>query len=128
MSGNCSRSIADEERESLLHEGTDIKPRAGIQLSVVKQRSMMAVILFLQFLTLSTDTILLPFFPSIGKAKGLTHTEVGVVFSAFEISRFISFPIFGSLVSALPLNSKSRISYCLFSSKQTGPLIKIRTF
>lgn len=68
-------------------------------LSVRKQRILLLVLLSVQFLTLSVDTVLLPFFPHEGLLKGLTPTTIGIVFAVYELSRFIFSPIFGSMVS-----------------------------
>ena len=70
----------------------------GSQLSKARQRTLVIIILCLQFLTFSADTVIFPFFPPIAKMKGLNNTEIGGIFSSFAFSRFITSPVFGSLV------------------------------
>ena len=68
------------------------------QLSKNKQKTVLIVVLCLQFLTFCTDTIIFAFFPSVAKKKGLNNTEIGGIFSSFDFSRCITSPVFGSLV------------------------------
>jgi len=39
-----------------------------------------------------------PFFPHEAKSKGLKSTEIGLVFSSFELTRFAASPVAGYLV------------------------------
>ena len=68
------------------------------QLSKNKQKTVLIVVLCLQFLTFCTDTIIFAFFPSVAKKKGLNNTEIGGIFSSFAVAKCIAAPIFGSLV------------------------------
>lgn len=63
------------------------------------QKVAFLALLLLQFCHLCTDSLLIPFFPNEALTKGLTHVHLGVVYSAYEFTRFLSAPIFGSLVS-----------------------------
>jgi len=47
---------------------------------------------------MNADTFLIPFFPPVAKEKGISDTEIGIVFSAFEFSKFISAFLVGYLV------------------------------
>ena len=69
-----------------------------IELSKARQRIVLITVLCLQFLTICADTIIFAFFPSVAKKKGLNNTEIGGIFSSFAFSRFITSPVFGSLV------------------------------
>jgi len=66
--------------------------------AVWKERLLMVVVLTIQFVARCTDTFLYPFFPQEATAKGLTPTHIGIVFSSFELSRFLTFFTIGYLV------------------------------
>ena len=74
---------------------------SSTSLSKWKQRGMLVSVLILILFTLTPETAIYPFFPDIAKVKGLSSTQIGIVFAAFDISRFIASPIFGSLVRIL---------------------------
>lgn len=63
-----------------------------------RQLSMLILVLMAQFCTLCMDTFIFPFFPEKAEQKGLTKMHIGFVYSAYELSRFLSSPIFGSMV------------------------------
>ena len=88
---------SEDDEKSLFQENETKEP----ELSRTKQRGILATILFLQFCSLCADTIIFPFFPSVAKRKGLSNTEIGVIFSSYDFSRCITSPLFGSLVSIL---------------------------
>lgn len=67
--------------------------------SVTRQRLTLIALLCLQFCHLTTDSFLIPFYPQEAYSKGLGQFHVGVVYSAYELARFLSAPIFGSVVS-----------------------------
>ena len=92
---NTDNEVDSEGDEKNLLEGAKL---ADSKPSRTKQRAMVVTILFLQFCALCADTIIFPFFPSIGKKKGLSNTEIGGTFSSFDLSRCIASPLFGSLV------------------------------
>ena len=60
-----------------------------------------ATVLVTQVLTSAGYTIISPFFPQEAIKKGLTETQIGLVFASTEIATFITSPIYGSLVSLL---------------------------
>ena len=64
-----------------------------------RQRVMLAVLLSLQFLALSIDTLIVPFFPTLAETKGLNSIHNGIIFSGYEFVRFLTSPIYGSMVS-----------------------------
>ena len=79
-----------EDQKVLLLEETRSKDAEDIQYpSIGRQRVMLCAVLLLIY----------PFFPLVAKDKGLTSTHIGIVFTSFDLSRFLFSPIFGSLVS-----------------------------
>ena len=90
-----------EDRKPLLKNDDNLESEEMEYSSKARQRGMLFTILCLQFLSLCADTSIYPCFPVIAKEKGLTTTQMGFVFSCYELSRFIFSPIFGSLVSML---------------------------
>lgn len=72
-----------------------------------RQKVMLVVLLSLQFLALSIDTLIVPFFPTIAKTKGLNTIHTGVIFSGYEFVRFLTSPIYGSLVRTQDFSLKS---------------------
>ena len=73
--------------------------------SIGRQRVMLCTVLLLQFCSLCADTIIYPFFPLVAKDKRLTSTHIGIVFTSFDLSRFLFSPIFGSVVSTQMFDS-----------------------
>lgn len=90
--------MEDEKRSliSLEEDSRDSKPD-----SRCTHKLALLALLALQFCHLTTDSFLIPFYPSEAFRKGLTQAQIGVVYSAYELTRFLSAPIFGSLVSFL---------------------------
>ncbi|KAF6022350.1 hypothetical protein EB796_019338 [Bugula neritina] len=67
---------------------------------------LVVVLLFSQFVAQCTDTFLFPFFPYKAKNKGLNEIDIGIVFSSFELARFVTAPVLGYLLSWIsPKNS-----------------------
>ena len=69
--------------------------------SFSRQIAVVFSILSLQFFCLCADTVIFPFFPPLAKEKGLNNTYIGIIFAAFDISKSVFSPVFGSLVSIL---------------------------
>ena len=88
-----------EVKKSLLKRNDTSEPKEKDYPSKARQCGMLFTVLCLQFLSLCADTCIFPFFPAIAEVKGLTTTQMGFVFSCYELSRCIFSPIFGSLVS-----------------------------
>ena len=88
----------DNEKQELLVESNEPEKKETQYPSIAKQRAMLFTTLLLLFISLCADTMLFPFFPKIAADKGLSNVEIGAVFSAYELARFIFSPIFGSLV------------------------------
>jgi len=64
-----------------------------------KDLGLLTVVLLLQGGALGVETFLYPLFPEVALKKGLTQTYIGVVFSAYEVGRFLTSAVVGSLVS-----------------------------
>ena len=95
----CGSSDTDSEVEKLLSDqSTDMATAEKEYPSKFKQRGMLFTVLCLLSLSLCADTSIFPFFPAVAKTKGLTTTQMGFVFSCYDVSRCIFSPIFGSLV------------------------------
>ena len=65
----------------------------------VKHALKAFIILCMQFSAFTADTACFAFFPNYAIKKKLTHFQIGMIFSSFDLSRFLTSPIFGSLVS-----------------------------
>lgn len=66
--------------------------------SVHKQRAILLVIIGLQFCSICGETVIYPFFTKVALDRGLTPLQMGLVFSSFDLSRFVSSAIYGSMV------------------------------
>jgi len=64
-----------------------------------KDLGLLTVVLLLQGGAVCVESFLYPLFPEVALKKGLTQTYIGVVFSAYEVGRFITSAAVGSLVS-----------------------------
>ncbi|KAF6026247.1 hypothetical protein EB796_015453 [Bugula neritina] len=93
-SSNCVslvKMLEPEEQEfkSLLEEEDTKRPfgkRTDHSLTKCREYLLLGVLLFSQFVALCTDTFLFPFFPQEAKSKGLSHVEIGTIFSSFEFA------------------------------------------
>jgi len=91
--------MSDEstESEKLLEE--ENKTQSDKKLSPGIEKLLFASILSAQFVSICQDTFLFPFFPQEANKKGLNSIHIGLIFSCFEVSRFISSLAVGYLVS-----------------------------
>lgn len=97
-SSDFSRS-SDESQPLLSQAREDHSVVLGNQnISIARQRAMLATIIGLQFFTSCFNTCAYPFYPEVATNKGLTSTEIGVVYSSYDIARVITSPIAGALV------------------------------
>lgn len=71
------------------HENTDDLSEKETAVSKRKQWLILVTLTFLQFLSLSTDTFLFPFFTEKASAKKLNNIQVGIIFSGYNFSRFV---------------------------------------
>jgi len=95
----------DTDTERPFGKGTDHS------LTKCREYLLLGVLLFSHFVALCTDTFLFPFFPQEAKSKGLSHVEIGTVFSSFEFARFVTAPVLGYLVIFM----FTYCSYCMVS-------------
>ena len=92
---SCDESDSAESVEIL-------KPPDGIKQAKKWSRSLIvltATVLITQLLTTAGYSIISPFFPQEAKKKGLTDTQIGLIFASIEAAMFVMSPIYGSLVS-----------------------------
>ena len=91
----------EEEEQSLIGSNStsdeDCGENTAKNVSCGQKVALLALLL-LQFCHLTTDSLLIPFFPDEAFSKGLTHVHLGIVYSAYELTRCLSAPIFGTLV------------------------------
>ncbi|XP_067940195.1 MFS-type transporter SLC18B1-like [Watersipora subatra] len=86
----------EDETERILNKS--VKAEADLSQNFEpKHNCMLMAILGLIFFSFCVDTILFPFFPTIARQKGLSPTEIGIVFAVFDLTRFITAPVVGSL-------------------------------
>jgi len=64
-----------------------------------KDLGLLTVVLLLQGGALCVESFLYPLLPEVALEKGLTQAYIGVVFSAYEVGRFLTSAAVGSLVS-----------------------------
>lgn len=84
----------DHHQIEEISEGIDPSPPP----SHVRQWVLVITVSTLWILVLIVETFLFSFYPGIAKMKGLSHTSIGAVFTAYEITRFAANPICGSMV------------------------------
>ena len=71
----------------------------GISCAKLKMVAIVIVTLFIQFWALCSDSVITVFFGNVARSKGLSYSQIGIVFSSYDLARFISSPLAGSLVS-----------------------------
>lgn len=94
----------EETREEEIEESTKLISRA----KSIKEKwqpnwnrrdmSLLVLVVLAQGGSVCSDSFLYPFFPEEALRRGLTQTYIGVVFSSYEMARFVTSPIAGSLV------------------------------
>ena len=89
-----------------------------------KHKLGLIALLSLQFCHLTTDSFLIPFYPAEALSKNLTQTHIGLVYSAYEFTRFISAPIFGSLVGLIS-RIRSNRDCCICTCITISPVSKL---
>jgi len=63
-----------------------------------KDLGLLVVIMLLQGGAVCVESFLYPLLPEVALKKGLTQTYIGVVFSAYEVGRFLMSAAVGTLV------------------------------
>ena len=107
MERQSSVTSTEDEGKKLLPLKGEKGNENATKFSTYKQLMMIFMMLSLQFLALCSDTVIYPFFPAVAFDRGITNTQIGVVFSSYDFARFVASPVFGSLVSY--------IIYCQYS-------------
>lgn len=71
------------------------------ELTKTKRRKAIRIALLCLaiFSVLSGYSLISPFFPHLAKQKGLTETQIGIIFSLFSAVVFVMAPVYGILVS-----------------------------
>lgn len=64
-----------------------------------KQIVLLVTILMTHFISNAAAAILVPFYPQEAQSKGLTSSDIGMIFSSYYFVLIIFGPIYGSLVS-----------------------------
>lgn len=69
----------------------------------VTRPQMIAVVLLslFFFLTSSFYSIFAPFYPGVATNKGMSETQIGIIFGVFQFTLLVLSPIFGKYVSCL---------------------------
>jgi len=96
---DCSQELSpfiDSSEESLKDSSEHSKYQAN---SKWKDFGLLTVVVLLQGAVVCSESFLYPFFPEEAVKRGLTQTHIGIVFSAYELGRFLTAGIAGSLVS-----------------------------
>ena len=96
---NC---VPESSHENYLTEGIENSKPDSVRKAKKWSRSLIVLtvtVLVTQLLTTAGYSIISPFFPQEAKKKGLTETQIGLVFASIEAAMFVMSPIYGSLVS-----------------------------
>ena len=99
-------NLPSGEKDQLLTENPEQCEPDKRNVSKVQELALTLTLFGVQFLALCSDGIIFPFYPNVAVERGISNVLVGVVFSAYDITRFLSSPIFGSLVSLILANLK----------------------
>ena len=100
--------IEFDENEKLLDEKIDKDDTNEKEFTRFQEIAMLIALLRIQFLALCSDGLIFPFFPTVAVRRGISNLAVGVVFAAYDTTRFLTSPLFGSLVSFVCL------CYCVY--------------
>ena len=65
-----------------------------------KQYTTVAVLAFANLFSTITYNCIVPFFPGEAQKRGLSTTEVGIIFGIFELCTLIVSPLYGKYVSS----------------------------
>ena len=87
--------VKDEESDLTELIPEERKPSS----SIGKQRAIVFTVFMLLFFTMTFESCAFPFYPQEANRKGLSSTEIGLVFAAYDAARVLSAPVAGSMVS-----------------------------
>ena len=96
--------VSSDENEKLLHEEKEKSDSKAKKFTKSREITMTIALLGIQFLALCSDGLIFPFFPTIAVRRGISNLAIGVVFAAYDTTRFLTSPLFGSLVSLCVLD------------------------
>ncbi len=72
----------------------------GKDTSVSKPQMYAIILLSLFFfLTSSFYSIFAPFYPGVATAKGMSQTQIGIIFGIFQLTLLVLSPVFGKYVT-----------------------------
>ncbi|EDV21432.1 uncharacterized protein TRIADDRAFT_60062 [Trichoplax adhaerens] len=86
--------MADEYQPLVGHDGQE-------SVSVISRRNKLVVMVLMStvyFLISSVYALLSPFFPQVAKSRGVSHTEIGLIFAVYPIFTLLTSPICGILL------------------------------
>lgn len=95
-SDNITEGKEESESTQLILQDNQDGRRS--ELSVVKQNVMLVSLLMLHLSVMMADSLLVPFYGTSAKKKGINNIQVGIVLTAYEAARFVSAPIYGIVV------------------------------
>ncbi len=74
----------------------------GRNIGITKEQLVASIILSLNFFfNWAYYSLFAPFFPEVAISKGMSASEIGIIFGAFQFVLLICSPIFGKYVSHL---------------------------
>ncbi|XP_067941340.1 MFS-type transporter SLC18B1-like isoform X2 [Watersipora subatra] len=97
-------SSDDDETKQLFTKDPDMKDSLP-DTNSNKRYGMLLFLVFLQCLSRGSDTLIYPFYPEVARVKGVAMAYIGIVYSAYDLARFISAPIFGTILTRWPPKS-----------------------
>ncbi|XP_067943440.1 MFS-type transporter SLC18B1-like [Watersipora subatra] len=81
-----------------------------------KKYGMLLFLMFLQCLSRGSDTLLYPFYPEVARAEGVTMAYIGLIYSAYDLARFIFSPFFGTILTKWPPKSMCMVGTLISGS------------
>ncbi|XP_067942589.1 MFS-type transporter SLC18B1-like isoform X2 [Watersipora subatra] len=99
-----TESNEDDETDLLSAKDLDMKNSLP-DTSSKKKYGMLLFLMFLQCLSRGSDTLLYPFYPEVARAEGVIMAYIGIVYSAYDLARFIFSPFFGTILTRWPPKS-----------------------
>ena len=103
LSNDCS-----EDREKCLKD-TSIPPSessipeedtAGLASTKLRELGILLLVNIVYFLSVSVDTLLLPFFTHETVTRGLTEVHSGFIFGVYDLAKFAISPFCAEMVSS----------------------------
>ncbi|XP_067943441.1 MFS-type transporter SLC18B1-like [Watersipora subatra] len=108
-------SSDDDETKLLSANNPDTKDNVS-DTNSTKNYGMLIFLVFLQCLSRGSDTMIYPFYPEVARVEGVTMAYIGIVYSAYDLARFISSPIFGTILTKWPPKSMCMVGTLISGS------------